>query len=103
MSKNKGKILNAGPPGKYEGLFRCPLCSGQMKLVHLKSLICTNHHCFDFSRQGYVNFLTRALRTKYDRQMFESRRIICRSGFFEPLNIKISEIIIILDLMLFRH
>ncbi len=38
--------------------------------------------------------LAHALHTKYDRRMFESRRIICRSGFFDPLNTKISEIII---------
>ncbi len=38
--------------------------------------------------------LSHAIQTKYDRQMFESRRIICRSGFFKPLNTRISEIII---------
>ena len=38
--------------------------------------------------------LSHAQRTKYDRQMFESRRIICKNGFYEILNTKISEIII---------
>jgi 23S rRNA (guanine745-N1)-methyltransferase len=93
MSKNKGEILKA-LLAKNEDLFRCPLCSGRMKLVHLKSLICTNNHCFDLSKQGYINMLSHAQRTKYDRQMFEFRRTICRSGFYETLNTKICEIII---------
>lgn len=38
--------------------------------------------------------LSHALRTKYDSQIFKSRSIICKSGLFEPLNTKISAIII---------
>lgn len=38
--------------------------------------------------------LSHALKTKYDKRMFKSRRIICRSGFFEPLIEKISQEII---------
>lgn len=85
--------VNPGLIAKNEALFRCPLCSGQMKLVHLKSLICADHHCFDLARQGYVNMLSHASQAKYDKQMFESRRIISKTGFFEPLSSKISEII----------
>lgn len=59
-------------------------------MVNSKSLICANNHCFDLSKQGYVNMLSHAPRTKYDKQMFKSRGIICRSGFFDPLLEKIS-------------
>lgn len=65
-----------------------------MEMVDAKSLICDNHHCFDLARQGYINLLTHANKTKYDKQMFQSRRIIFQSGFFDPLMEKISREVI---------
>lgn len=65
-----------------------------MKMVHVKSLICSGRHCFDLSKHGYVNFLTHPLKTKYDKMMFESRRMICESGWFKPLDVTISERIV---------
>ncbi|MCR8980676.1 methyltransferase domain-containing protein [Brevibacillus laterosporus] len=70
---------------EYEGIFRCPVCMNQMRMVHRKSLLCTKGHCFDLSKHGYINLLTRASNTKYSKQMFKSRRAICKGGFFEPL------------------
>lgn len=93
MSGNKGKTAKAGLLVQYANLFRCPLCSGSMQLVHLKSLICANNHCFDLSKQGYVNMLTHPQHTKYDKMMFKYRRIISKSGFFAPLDERISGII----------
>ncbi|WP_282937250.1 methyltransferase domain-containing protein [Paenibacillus sp. RC67] len=87
-------MMSADVIAQYMEVFRCPICFGQMRMVHLQSLICTNQHCFDVSKQGYVNLLSRAFKTKYDKRMFESRRTICRSGFFEPLNALISDTII---------
>ncbi|ATW26621.1 putative RNA methyltransferase [Candidatus Formimonas warabiya] len=78
----------------HEDLFRCPICAGKMKLMHEKSLICTNRHCFDLAKQGYVNLLSRAVQTKYGRRMFASRRLMCRRGFFDPLYTKISKLIL---------
>lgn len=63
-------------------------------MVDLKSLICTNKHCFDVAKQGYINLLSHGLKTKYDKQMFASRKVILTSGFFDPLIEKISEKII---------
>ncbi|WP_337956059.1 putative RNA methyltransferase [Desulforamulus ruminis] len=94
MSKNKRERGHASLLGKNEDVFRCPLCFSPMKLVHVKSLICKNHHCYDLSRQGYVNMLPHGLQTKYHRRMFEARRMISRKGFFEPLMAKISELIL---------
>lgn len=87
-------MINASLISECEGIFSCPICSSPMKLVELKSLICAHHHCFDISKQGYLNLFPHALKTKYDKSMFESRRVICRSGFFKPLNERISEKII---------
>lgn len=91
MSKNE---RNAGVISEYEDIFRCPICSNQMKTVNFKSLTCSSDHCFDLSKHGYVNLLSHSVKTKYNKQMFESRKILCRSGFFEPLNEQISEQII---------
>ncbi|MBE5394010.1 MULTISPECIES: putative RNA methyltransferase [Brevibacillus] len=85
VSNNSKKIKSAGLISANNGLFRCPLCSGAMELILEKSLQCTNHHTFDLSRQGYVNVLSHGLKTKYDKQMFESRRSLYKSGVFQPL------------------
>lgn len=78
---------------EYADIFKCPICSRQMKLFDSRSLVCSDHHCFDLARQGYINLLPRPLKTKYDKRMFQSRNIICKSGFFEPLHKNISDII----------
>lgn len=41
-----------------------------------------------------MNLLSRSIKTKYDKQMFESRRIVYRNGFFQPLIAKLGERII---------
>jgi len=64
-----------------------------MEIIELKSLICLNRHCFDISKNGYVNFLMKHIKTEYDKVLFNSRNIISRHGFFEPLTEAIAEII----------
>jgi 23S rRNA (guanine745-N1)-methyltransferase len=88
MSK---KILCAKLLNKFEEIFKCPVCSSPMRIVDLKSIICTNNHNFDIAKQGYVNFMTRSLLTRYDKELFESRKIIVENRFFEPLHKMISE------------
>ncbi|MEJ8546271.1 putative RNA methyltransferase [Brevibacillus borstelensis] len=90
MSKNSKKIKFAGLLTANKGLFRCPICSGEMELNQETSLQCASHHSFDLSRQGYVNVLSHGLKTKYDKQMFESRRLLYKSGAFQPLIDQIS-------------
>jgi len=48
-------------------------------------MVCQNNHCFDIARTGYVNFLTRPVKTEYDKELFRSRNIINDSGFFDPM------------------
>lgn len=84
MSISK-KIINANLIREHESMFRCPVCSEHMTLVQLQSLVCFNGHSFDLSRQGYLNLLTRSNKTKYSQHLFESRKIMSDSGFFDPL------------------
>lgn len=66
-------------------IFKCPVCGDRMRLDGFKSIICINRHCFDISRRGYVNLLLHPAKFQYDKKMFESRDIICRMGFFDPM------------------
>ncbi|WP_248924606.1 putative RNA methyltransferase [Paenibacillus hamazuiensis] len=75
-------------------LFRCPICCGLMKVHERKSLRCARGHCFDISKHGYVNLLPRPVKTKYDKTMFDSRKIISQAGFFQPLDALITEQIV---------
>lgn len=56
-----------------------------METAHSQSLVCRRRHCFDIARQGYVNLSVRPVHTLYDKRLFASRRILGRSGFFDPL------------------
>lgn len=76
-----------------EAILRCPLCRNSMKLVDGKSLVCTERHCYDLAKQGYVNLLTHGIKTKYDKQLFAARKALAQSGFFAPLNEQVSEMI----------
>lgn len=87
-------MISAAVIERFQEIFRCPACRVQMKMINSQSLVCNNRHCFDLAKQGYVNLLSRANKTKYDKQMFEYRRVISRSGFFDPLNKVISQKII---------
>ncbi|KKO54096.1 putative RNA methyltransferase [Paenibacillus sp. DMB20] len=76
-----------------ERLFRCPICHGAMKVEEGKSLLCDAGHRFDLAKQGYANMLTHPSKTKYDRRMFDARRMMNEAAFFEPLLVRLSEII----------
>lgn len=66
-------------------MFMCPVCGSRMHIKDSNSIACLNNHCFDISKKGYVNLLLNCKKSRYDRKMFESRKIICRSGFFNPV------------------
>ncbi|WP_261378508.1 putative RNA methyltransferase [Paenibacillus agilis] len=68
----------------HQHIFACPICSQSM-MVQSRSLVCGNHHSFDIAKQGYVNLLSRAHTTKYDKQLFTARSAISADGFFEPM------------------
>lgn len=75
-------------------VFRCPLCHSSMKVMNLKSIICSNNHTFDIAKQGYVNMMTRPANSHYDKKLFEARQeIIAESDLYELLHEKTSEMI----------
>lgn len=75
-------------------IFKCPVCGREMAINRTSSLQCKNGHNFDLARHGYVNMLLKPVRSDYDQKMFESRSIIIKSGFFDPLLIAISDLIL---------
>ncbi|MFP3390099.1 putative RNA methyltransferase [Brevibacillus sp. SIMBA_040] len=91
MSKKSKKMTSAGRIERLQEIFICPLCKNQMQMVKLQSLVCSNHHCFDLAKQGYINLLSRASNPKYDKKIFEYRRVISKSGFFDPLHAAVSK------------
>jgi 23S rRNA (guanine745-N1)-methyltransferase len=89
------KSMSAELARKFEIIFQCPICNSPMKVYETKSLICMiNNHTFDFTKHGYVNFITQSIKVGYDKKLFEARRkLITESGFFDPLNETIAQII----------
>jgi len=70
---------------EHAELFRCPICKAEMEVIEYQSLICSNKHCFDLAKQGYINLLAQGHKTKYDKGLFEARRAISDIGFFDPM------------------
>ncbi len=86
-------MILAGLMAANPRLFCCPLCASPMSLTEYKSLICSNHHCFDLARNGYINLLSRPAGGKYGKELFASRKAIVNGGFFEPVDTYISGLI----------
>jgi len=92
LSKVTKKEKSARYVRQFESMFACPICQSSMKVFELKSLICSNKHAFDFTKQGYVNLLTHPPKTKYSKNLFEARKtIIADDGLFDPLTETIVE------------
>ncbi|MBB3130200.1 23S rRNA (guanine745-N1)-methyltransferase [Paenibacillus rhizosphaerae] len=85
MVHNAKLTVLAGLISRHEHLFRCPICSGPLKMDGLRSMICGSRHCFDLSKDGYVNLIPHAVRSKYNKDLFTSRRETSRHGLFDPL------------------
>jgi 23S rRNA (guanine745-N1)-methyltransferase len=78
----------------YVNIFQCPICGSSMYVAELKSIKCSKNHSFDLARQGYLNLLITPTKTKYDKQLFESRKYLMgEHSFFEPVISKIYEFI----------
>lgn len=68
-----------------EKVFQCPICKTDLKLKQ-KSLFCSNHHCFDISKTGYVNFAVGTKSSKhYSRETFQIRREVLEKGYFSHI------------------
>lgn len=93
MTKSGKLLTRARLMEQYEALFECPLCHSEIKVDEGKSLLCTNGHRFDLAKQGYVNMLTTPSKTKYDKRMFDGRKVMNEADFFEPMLNRLSEIV----------
>lgn len=68
--------------------FICPVC-GELIKISGRSYICPNRHCFDISKDGYVNLLmsqqSSLKRHGDDKLMVRARRDFLSKGYYEPL------------------
>lgn len=74
-------------------IISCPICNNPIYFEKPASIRCQNKHCFDLSNKGYLNFLTNQKQTMYQKELFESRRILFETGYYEPLANKLVELI----------
>ena len=68
--------------------FACPLCGNALDKKD-NTLICSNNHCYDISKHGYVNLLLSQKSSKKrhgdDKLMLKSRQDFLEKGFYKPL------------------
>lgn len=74
--------------------FICPICGGNL-FVTDNALKCLKSHCFDISKQGYVNLLMSGGSGRHgdDKLMLNSRRSFLDKGYYSPLRSAICEIL----------
>ncbi|WP_201306812.1 methyltransferase domain-containing protein [Companilactobacillus farciminis] len=76
-----------------QDFFQCPICGKVLKLVD-NSLLCSNNHCFDISKKGFVDFVLNNKASKnYDRDSFENRHVILEHGMYDHIANKLVELI----------
>ena len=73
------KIVRFNDSKEY---FRCPICKKELT-AERNSLKCINHHCFDISKSGYVNFaINKKVPKYYSKATFENRMSILEKGYY---------------------
>ena len=70
----------------------CPICKNELIQVS-KSLKCCNNHCFDISKQGYVNLALNKINSGDNKEMINSRTLFLNSDSYLPLKEKLNTII----------
>lgn len=94
MQKETKKRISARHVQRFESIFSCPVCDSSMTVDSYQSLVCSNHHRFDFAKQGYLNLMSQASTTKYTKALFESRqKLMNEAQFFRPVTDKMIKII----------
>jgi 23S rRNA (guanine745-N1)-methyltransferase len=74
-------------------IFRCPICKQQM-ILQKNFLLCKNAHCFDLSKNGYINLLRNPISSKYNKNLFIARKKILQDDFFKKLIVEIGNFIV---------
>ena len=74
----------------------CPHCKAELVLQE-RTYTCHNNHCFDLSKEGYLNLLRvnqKKSKSPGDNElMITARRIFLEQGFYAPLILGINQII----------
>lgn len=74
----------------------CPNCRCLLKSVGT-SLVCMNNHCFDVSKEGYINLLLPNMKkSKFpgdDKIMIDARQLYLSKGYYQPLRDMIDKIL----------
>lgn len=74
-------------------LFACPICQESMTIQEQGRMVCSANHSFDIAKQGYINMLTHGAASKYNKELFESRKTVIESGIYDEIEDKIGELI----------
>lgn len=76
--------------------FICPVCKEKLDLTD-KVYRCQNNHCFDKSKDGYVNLLmsqkSSVKRHGDDKTMVKARRDFLEEGYYKPLLDKLCSVL----------
>lgn len=75
-------------------LFYCPKCKNQLELTD-RTYKCSNGHCYDIARQGYVNLLAGSAGGVHgdDDIMLASRRRFLEAGFYDRFADKLCKLV----------
>lgn len=77
--------------------FCCPVCGEKLEISG-KSYVCSNGHCFDLAKSGYVNLLLSKQHGKTthgdNKLMLRGRRDFLEKGYYKPLCDKICETVV---------
>lgn len=67
--------------------FICPVCRSSLELTG-QSLKCSNGHCYDLSKSGYVNLLMSSSQGRHgdDKAMVRARTHFLDKGYYAPLS-----------------
>lgn len=75
--------------------YRCPICN-QLLALNDTALTCSNNHCFDVAKEGYVNLLP--VQFKHSKEpgdnkaMVNARRQFLENDYYQPLILRLVEI-----------
>ncbi|WP_255377279.1 putative RNA methyltransferase [Listeria sp. ILCC797] len=73
--------------------FRCPICASPCHFVRPLTLKCGTGHAFDVAKPGYLFLLPHGVKTKYEQGLFEARKRLIETGFFDGLTAQIVPLI----------
>lgn len=77
-------------------IWRCPHCSLVLQLRG-RTYACENNHCFDLSKEGYINLLPANKKSSQapgdTKEMLQQRRLFLEAGYYEALSNELLDVI----------